>query len=65
MIFFFSFHIKMAPNLPRDVLTILFTIIGVILALSLTEKIPYHTSALSGKEWMQDLLEGHEERIHN
>ncbi len=29
------------------------------------DKIPQHTSELSGKEWMEELLNGHELRIKN
>jgi hypothetical protein len=28
-------------------------------------KQPYHTSALTGAQWVKELLEGHPDRIHN
>ena len=31
----------------------------------LYNKLPYHTSALSGADWVQELLSGHPEHIHN
>ena len=34
-------------------------------ALPLYDKIPYHTSALSGAGWVCELLNGHPERIRN
>src|ERR1700722_9954702 len=29
------------------------------------DKIPVHTSKLSGQEWMEELLNGHDERFYN
>jgi hypothetical protein len=31
---------------------------------ALTQHEPYHTSALSGEQWVQELLHGHPKRIH-
>jgi hypothetical protein len=33
--------------------------------LPLFDKTPYHTSALSGADWVRELLDGHPERIRN
>jgi hypothetical protein len=33
--------------------------------LSLYDKTPYHTSALTGADWVRELLNGHPERIRN
>jgi hypothetical protein len=33
--------------------------------LPLYDKTPYHTSALTGADWVQELLNGHPERIRN
>ena len=38
---------------------------AVMYALPLYDKIPYHTSALSGEAWVHELLNGHPERIRN
>lgn len=37
----------------------------VVYATPLYEKVPYHTSALSGIDWVRELLNGHPERIRN
>jgi hypothetical protein len=38
---------------------------ALIYARPLYDKTPYHTSALTGEVWVQELLTGHPERIHN
>ncbi|KAG2050117.1 hypothetical protein BDR06DRAFT_892509, partial [Suillus hirtellus] len=34
-----------------------------LLFLSRTEKVPYHTSILTGKAWVYELISGHPDRI--
>jgi len=41
------------------------TTAAIIYADPLYNKIPYHTSALSGADWVRELLNGHPERIRN
>ena len=41
------------------------TTAALIYANPLYNKIPYHTSALSGADWVLELLNGHPERIRN
>jgi len=36
----------------------------VVYASPLYDKTPYHTSALSGADWVLELIDGHAERIH-
>ena len=36
---------------------------AVVYATPLYDKMPYHTSALSGKAWVRELIDGHPERI--
>lgn len=38
---------------------------ALIYANPLYNKVPYHTSALSGADWVRELLSGHPERIRN
>lgn len=38
---------------------------ALIYARPLYDKTPYHTSALTGEAWVQELLTGHPERIRN
>jgi len=38
---------------------------ALIYADPLYNKVPYHTSALSGADWVRELLSGHSERIRN
>ena len=38
---------------------------ALIYADPLYNKVPYHTSALSGADWVRELLDGHPERIRN
>ena len=38
---------------------------ALIYADPLYNKVPYHTSALSGANWVRELLDGHPERIRN
>jgi hypothetical protein len=38
---------------------------ALIYAQPLYDKTPYHTSALTGEAWVQELLTGHPERIRN
>jgi hypothetical protein len=38
---------------------------ALIYARPLHDKTPYHTSALTGEAWVQELLTGHPERIRN
>ena len=37
----------------------------VISSVTRTDPIPYHTSILTGQMWVQELLDGHPDRIHN
>lgn len=37
---------------------------ALVYAAPLHDKIPYHTSALSGEEWVQELINDHPEHIH-
>lgn len=40
-------------------------IAAVTLAATTSEKVPYHTSSLSGEDWIRELLTGHEDRIQH
>lgn len=37
----------------------------IALVAGVPDKVPYHTSSLSGAAWIRELVDGHDDRIHN
>lgn len=44
---------------------VLLVTLAVTIVTATVDRVPYHTSALTGQAWVQELIEGHPERIHH